>query len=111
MYKTDKSNVVVFGERTVLGGGKSACFALIYDSLDALKSFEPRYRQTRLGLLPKREGAGRKLRKERKVGHLESQLGTWLLKLTVIKFSLPPLIEPCKEGTGYKEGQGCHRQR
>ena len=32
------------------GGGKSTGFGLIYDSLDAAKKFEPRYRLVRVSL-------------------------------------------------------------
>ncbi|GAA50176.1 small subunit ribosomal protein S24e [Clonorchis sinensis] len=76
-YKTSPDMVFAFGFRTHFGGGKSTGFALVYDSLDHAKKFEPRYRLIRVssviqnltgcqnGLLaatPK----GRKLRKERK---------------------------------------------
>ena len=57
--------ISVFGFRTAFGGGKSTGFALIYDSVEAVKKFEPKYRQTRLGLL-KVEKQARKQRKERK---------------------------------------------
>lgn len=65
MYKSDKENVFVFGFRTAFGGGKSTGFALIYDSLDAAKKFEPNYRLQRHGLV-KIEKSSRKQRKERK---------------------------------------------
>ncbi|TGZ74664.1 hypothetical protein CRM22_000810 [Opisthorchis felineus] len=64
-YKTSPDMIFAFGFRTHFGGGKSTGFALVYDSLDHAKKFEPRYRLIRNGLLaatPK----GRKLRKERK---------------------------------------------
>lgn len=57
--------ISVFGFRTAFGGGKSTGFALIYDSVEAVKKFEPKYRQTRLGLY-KVEKQARKQRKERK---------------------------------------------
>ena len=50
MYKSDAENIFVFGFRTQFGGGKSTGFALIYDSLDAAKKFEPKYRLVRHGL-------------------------------------------------------------
>ena len=50
MYKAPKDQVIVFGFRTVFGGGKSTGFALIYDSKDALK-FEPRYRLIRVSVV------------------------------------------------------------
>jgi len=64
-YKTTSDVVVAFGFRTHFGGGRSTGFALIYDSLDYLKKFDPKYRQQRKGFF-KREKMGRKQRKERK---------------------------------------------
>jgi len=66
IYKVDKARVVPFGFKTHFGGGRSTGFALIYDSEEAQKKFEPRYRLVRAGLSPKVEKASRKLRKERK---------------------------------------------
>jgi ribosomal protein S24E len=43
----DQTQVIVFGFRTAFGGGKSTGFGLIYDSLEALKKFEPKYRIAR----------------------------------------------------------------
>ncbi|ORZ37444.1 ribosomal protein L23/L15e core domain-containing protein [Catenaria anguillulae PL171] len=65
MYKVEKDLVVAFGFRTAFGGGKSTGFALIYDSIDSLKKFEPKYRLVRLGLAEEAK-TGRKQRKERK---------------------------------------------
>jgi small subunit ribosomal protein S24e len=65
VYKVEKDLVVAFGFRTAFGGGKSTGFALIYDSQDALKKFEPKYRLVRLGLAEESK-SGRKQRKERK---------------------------------------------
>eukprot|EP00158_Paraphelidium_tribonemae_P004373 Partr_v1_DN26720_c0_g2_i1_m9085 putative 40S ribosomal protein S24 len=65
MYKSEKENVFVFGFKTLYGGGKSSGFGLVYDSLDAAKKFEPKYRLVRHGLL-KIEKPSRKQRKERK---------------------------------------------
>ncbi|KAH7345512.1 ribosomal protein L23/L15e core domain-containing protein [Rhizoctonia solani] len=66
IYKTDKVRVVTFGFKTVFGGGRSTGFGLIYDSEEAQRKFEPRYRLVRSGLETKIEKASRKLRKERK---------------------------------------------
>jgi len=41
-------------------------FGLIYDTEEAQKKFEPKYRLVRNGLMPKVERASRKLRHERK---------------------------------------------
>lgn len=35
------------------GGGKSTGFGLIYDSIDAAKKFEPRYRLVRVSVQPR----------------------------------------------------------
>ncbi|KAI0286972.1 ribosomal protein L23/L15e core domain-containing protein [Russula aff. rugulosa BPL654] len=66
IYKADKARIVPFGFKTLFGGGRSTGFALIYDSEEAQKKFEPRYRLVRAGLSPKIEKPSRKLRKERK---------------------------------------------
>jgi len=66
LYKTDKGRVVPFGFRTVFGGGRSTGFALIYDSEEAQKKFEPKHRLVKSGLAKKIEKPSRKLRKERK---------------------------------------------
>ncbi|RPA84699.1 40S ribosomal protein S24 [Ascobolus immersus RN42] len=66
LYKADKAQVSVFGVRTAFGGGKSTGFALIYDSHEALKKFEPHYRLVRYGDATKIEKASRQQRKQRK---------------------------------------------
>merc|ERR1712237_24 len=65
MYKATADCVVCYGFRTAFGGGKTTGFALIYDSLDFLKQYEPKYRLARLGLF-KKERQPRKQRKEKK---------------------------------------------
>lgn len=55
----------VFGFRTNFGGGKSTGFALLYDTLDYAKKFEPKHRLARHGLYEKKQQT-RKQRKERK---------------------------------------------
>merc|ERR1711953_1014425 len=50
MYKSTADCIQCFGFRTDFGGGKTTGFALIYDSLDYLKQYEPKYRLARLGL-------------------------------------------------------------
>jgi len=66
LYKTGKDTVSVFGFRTQYGGGKSTGFALIYDSNEAMKKFEPHYRLVRVGMAQKIEKASRQQRKQRK---------------------------------------------
>ncbi|KAI9226841.1 MAG: 40S ribosomal protein S24 [Piptocephalis tieghemiana] len=65
MYKADKEAIFCFGFKTAFGGGRSSGFALIYDSLDSAKRFEPKYRLVRHGLAEAQKTA-RKQRKERK---------------------------------------------
>jgi small subunit ribosomal protein S24e len=62
LYKATKDQVSVFGFRTQYGGGKSTGFALIYDSHEALKKFEPYYRLVRIGAAKKIEKASRQQR-------------------------------------------------
>lgn len=65
MYKVTPDVVFVFGFRTNFGGGKSTGFALIYDTLDFAKKFEPKHRLQRHGLYLKVKQT-RKQRKERR---------------------------------------------
>lgn len=62
LYKSNKDQVSVFGFRTQYGGGKSTGFAMIYDSTEALKKFEPRYRLIRIGAASKIEKPSRQQR-------------------------------------------------
>src|ERR1700735_1350315 len=52
LYKTTPDVVFVFGFKTAFGGGKSSGFALIYDTLDLAKKFEPKYRLARVSAPP-----------------------------------------------------------
>jgi small subunit ribosomal protein S24e len=65
LYKTTPDVVFCFGFHTAFGGGRSSGFALIYDTLDLAKKFEPKYRLGRHGLFEKGKTT-RKQRKERK---------------------------------------------
>merc|ERR1712017_44852 len=56
-HKAVAEATVIFGMKTCFGGGKSTCFALCYDSVDAAKKHEPSHRLIR---------SGRKQRKEKK---------------------------------------------
>ena len=62
LYKAEKNTVSVFGLRTQYGGGKSTGFALIYDSNEAFKKFEPHYRLVRFGVAQKIEKPSRQQR-------------------------------------------------
>jgi len=66
LYSATKDQVSVFGLRTQFGGGKSTGFALVYDSHEALKKFEPHYRLVRYDLAKKIEKPSRQQRKQRK---------------------------------------------
>merc|ERR1712000_411407 len=65
MYNCTADRIFTFGFKTNFGGGKSTGFGLIYDTMAAAKSYEPRYRLIRQGLATKIESS-RKQRKERK---------------------------------------------
>ena len=65
LYKTTSDLIVAYGFRTVFGGGRSTGFALLYDTVDSAKKFEPKYRLARM-TGTKIEKSGRKQRKERK---------------------------------------------
>lgn len=65
MYKADPKLTILFGFRTKFGGGKSTGFCLIYDNETAIRKFEPKHRQIRLGLMEKVERS-RKAMKEAK---------------------------------------------
>merc|ERR1711970_663569 len=66
-HKAVKEATVIFGTKTVFGGGKSSCFALVYDSVDAAKKHEPKHRLIQSGHIEKPGiQVGRKQRKEKK---------------------------------------------
>merc|ERR1712093_793138 len=48
-HKASSEATVIFGMKTKFGGGRSSCFALVYDSVDAAKKFEPQHRLIRSG--------------------------------------------------------------
>lgn len=50
-YQTDKNRIVTFGFRTIFGGGRSTGYGLIYDTEEAQRKFEPKYRLVRVRLL------------------------------------------------------------
>lgn len=43
--------ISVFGFRTQFGGGKSSGFGLIYDSIEAVKKFEPKHRLVKVHIV------------------------------------------------------------
>ena len=51
MFKVNEVNrVILFGFRTAFGGGKSTGFALIYDTIEDAKKYEPKYRLARVSV-------------------------------------------------------------
>jgi len=66
MYSCTSDRVFVFGFKTNFGGGKSSGFALIYDTMDFAKKFEPKYRLHRQGVIDRGTKISRKQAKERK---------------------------------------------
>ncbi|CAJ0936392.1 unnamed protein product, partial [Mesorhabditis belari] len=66
IYKTTSDLVIAYGFQCQYGGGRSAGFALVYDTMDLCKKFEPKYRLIKYGIIKKVEKGGRKQRKERK---------------------------------------------
>ena len=60
MYKVhDHQCIQLFGFKTQFGGGRSTGFGLIYESLDKMKKFEPKYRQAAMFVVRLRLAAGR----------------------------------------------------
>merc|ERR1712018_153231 len=66
VYNCTADRVFTFGFRTNFGGGKSPGFALVYDTMDFAKKFEPKYRLYRQGVSERPTKISRKQRKERK---------------------------------------------
>merc|ERR1711936_781419 len=66
MYKCTADRVFAFGFTTNFGGGKTTGFALIYDTLDFAKKFEPKYRLGRQGVIDRPAKNSRKQAKEKK---------------------------------------------
>merc|ERR1712072_1616376 len=66
IYKgTDTNSIILFGFKTVFGGGRSSGFALIYDDKKALLQYEMKYRQVRHGFeVEKKKKLGRRASKE-----------------------------------------------
>merc|ERR1712004_888598 len=65
MYKVhDPQCIQLFGFKTSFGGGRSTGFGLIYDSIDKMKKFEPKYRLVRAGLGGEKQGPGRRAKKD-----------------------------------------------
>jgi small subunit ribosomal protein S24e len=69
MYKVKDSNTVfLYGFRTAFGGGKSSGFALVYDTLNDAKRFEPKHRLVRQGLAEKVEKSRKQIKEAKNRG-------------------------------------------
>ena len=66
LFKATPDRVFAFGFRTNFGGGKSTGFALIYDTMDQAKKFEPKFRLRRQGVIEPAQKTSRKQKKGRK---------------------------------------------
>merc|ERR1712141_666195 len=66
MYKCTPDRVFSFGFKTNFGGGKTTGFALIYDTMDSAKKFEPKFRLRRQGVIEPAAKTSRKQKKGRK---------------------------------------------
>ncbi len=79
-FKCDPETIVLFGFRSAFGGDRSSGFCLIYENIEALKKFEPKYRQRRLGLLPKRETSRKQIKEQKNRSKKVWGVGKRLLK-------------------------------
>merc|ERR1712232_1048403 len=67
MYKVHDSNCIqLFGFHTAFGGGRSSGFGLIYENVDKMKKFEPKYRLKRAGFTVKKSAQGHRAKKDTK---------------------------------------------
>ena len=110
LYKSSKEQISVFGFRTQYGGGKSTGFALIYDSEEALKKFEPHYRLVRIGKATKIEKASRQ---QRRFDRLLLLIG-WLYCVgsrRLILFDRQTTQESFEDSAWYCEDQGCNQRQ
>ena len=116
LYKAQKDQVSVFGLRTQFGGGKTTGFGLVYDSPEALKKFDPQYRQVRYGLATKAERASRQQRTSIRTpdhptpitsrAHMRGPCDGFDM-LTWLPANRQAAQEPSKDSAGHGEGQGC----
>lgn len=104
MYKAQKDQISVFGLRTQFGGGKTTGFALVYDSPEAMKKFEPQYRLIRVGMATKPERASRQQRMS--LYGLAENTRYASEMLTYYNYR-QATQEPTEDSAGYRKGQGC----
>jgi hypothetical protein len=69
MHKGAKAETTfLFGFRTAFGGGKTTGFALIYDTVEDAKKFEPKHRLVRAGLKEKKETSRKQIKEAKNRG-------------------------------------------
>jgi ribosomal protein S24E len=107
LYKANKEQVSVFGLRTQFGGGKTTGFALVYDSPEAMKKFEPHYRLVRVGLATKIERASRQQRMSNSSRWEPGICGAQQLTFSLFSPYRQAAQEQAEDSPGYGEGQGC----
>lgn len=71
--KAKKDYIVLFGFDAAFGGSSTSGFCCAYDSVEALKKFEPKFRQIRYGFIPKVNKASRKQLKNQKNRRLKKR--------------------------------------
>ena len=64
--KGNKENTVIFGLRTVFGGGRTTGFGFIYDNKDAMMHVEPKHRLIKANLAEKSKQTRRMRKNARK---------------------------------------------
>lgn len=118
LYKANKDQVSCFGFRTQFGGGKSTGFALIYDSHEVMKKFEPHYRLVRYGAATKIEKASRQqrmcilsyvMRSETILGEIWNENEDFVLTVGVYRQATQEPSQDCA-GDGQGEGGGIEGQ-
>lgn len=108
MYKAQKEQISVFGLRSQYGGGKTTGFALVYDSPEAMKKFEPTYRLVRVGQATKVERAAKQQRTSCPPSRLH--VAPPLAVREVLTPRRQAAQEPSKEAPRHGQGQGCQAQ-
>ncbi len=118
LYKAQKDQVNVFGLRTQFGGGKTTGFALVYDSPEAMKKFEPHFRLVRVGLATKIERASRQQRTFPPRSFVPTFWAIWRRRhrrltgrlLTLLPHNRQAAQEQAEDPPGHGEGQGPQAQ-
>lgn len=98
----------MFGFRTQYGGGKSTGFALLYESPEAMKKFEPHYRLVRYGQAKKIEKASRQQRMSFATDVEAEMSAGWMMILTARLRQAEK--EPLQGVPRYRQDQGCSSQ-